>query len=75
MSVPQLLLVCWLTVWLITSPIQTDGDISEQWLESKPIKLKGIASRIWLLLFVNTTFKDGPSSPAQSARPCGGPMC
>ncbi len=36
---------------------------------------KGLTSGICRLLFVNTTFKVGPSSPAQSARASGGPMC
>ncbi len=36
---------------------------------------KGITSRIYRLLFVNTTFKVGHSSPSQSARASGGTMC
>ncbi len=37
--------------------------------------IKGITSRICWLLFVNTTFKVGPSSPTQSACASGGPTC
>ncbi len=39
------------------------------------IVFKGITSKICRLLFENTTFKVGPSSPAQSAHASGGPTC
>ncbi len=38
-------------------------------------KFKGITSSISRLLFVNATFKVGPSSPARSAHAPGGPTC
>ncbi len=37
--------------------------------------VKGITSSICQLLFVNATFKVGPSSSAQSTRASGGPTC
>ncbi len=37
------------------------------------LSFKGITSRICQLLFVNATFKIGPTSPVQSAHASGGP--
>ncbi len=54
---------------------QTLSDKRHTVTNDSALVFKGIMSRICWLLFVNATFKFGPSSPAQSARTSGGPTC
>ncbi len=56
------------TLSLPTKCVQSRNDLLIiRLMENQSATIKGIMSRICWLLFVNTTFKVGPSSPAQSA--------
>ncbi len=55
--------------------IANQNPVTFSWNKMIGRSFKGITSRICWLLFVNTTFKVGPSSPAQSADAPGGPTC